>query len=149
MGCNFCSTSAMFGGKGKCIEFYHTGEEIFDIMCALESDLHVKGFFIMDENFLMNQKRAFQLLNLMEKHGKPWSLKSLQLRRRAATLHDGTTGRFGVDWVWLGLEGKDSRYGKLAGNGYDGAGPTRCNRTDPRARFEHHRHRGAYAGKHR
>ena len=63
MGCNFCSTSAMFGGKGKCIEFYRTGEEIFDIMCALESDLHVKGFFIMDENFLMNQKRAFQLLN--------------------------------------------------------------------------------------
>ena len=34
MGCNFCSTSAMFGGKGKCIEFYKTGVEIFEIMCA-------------------------------------------------------------------------------------------------------------------
>ena len=36
MGCNFCSTSAMFGGKGKLIEFYKTGDEVFDIMCALE-----------------------------------------------------------------------------------------------------------------
>ena len=75
MGCNFCSTSAMFGGKGKCIEFYRTGEEIFDIMCELESDLHVKSFFVMDENFLLNQKRTLGLLDLMETHGKPWSLK--------------------------------------------------------------------------
>ena len=58
MGCNFCSTSAMFGGKGKSIEFYKTGEELFDIMCALEANLHAKAFFIMDENFLFNQKRA-------------------------------------------------------------------------------------------
>ena len=115
MGCNFCSTSAMFGGKGKCIEFYRTGEEIFDIMCALESDLHVKSFFIMDENFLLNQKRAFQLLNLMEKHGKPWSLKvfsSVNVLRRY-TMEQLVA--LGVNWVWLGLEGKDSRYGKLAG----------------------------------
>ncbi len=26
MGCNFCSTSAMFGGKGKFVNFYHTGQ---------------------------------------------------------------------------------------------------------------------------
>ena len=35
MGCNFCSTSAMFGGKGKFIEFYKTGDELFEIMCRL------------------------------------------------------------------------------------------------------------------
>jgi radical SAM superfamily enzyme YgiQ (UPF0313 family) len=115
MGCNFCSTSAMFGGKGKFKEFYRTGEEIFDIMCALESDLHVNAFFIMDENFLLNQKRALRLLNLMEKHGKPWSLKvfsSVDVLRRY-TMEQLVA--LGVDWVWLGLEGKDSRYGKLAG----------------------------------
>ena len=115
MGCNFCSTSAMFGGKGKCIEFYKTGEELFDIMCALEADLHVNGFFVMDENFLLNQKRALQLLDLMEKHGKPWSLKvfsSVNVLRRY-TMEQLVA--LGVDWVWLGLEGKDSRYGKLAG----------------------------------
>ena len=115
MGCNFCSTSAMFGGKGKSIEFYRTGEEIFDIMCALESDLHVKSFFIMDENFLFNQKRALQMLHLMEKHGKTWSLKvfsSVNVLRRY-TIEQLVA--LGVDWVWMGLEGKDSQYGKLAG----------------------------------
>ncbi|NQT39031.1 MAG: cobalamin B12-binding domain-containing protein [Planctomycetes bacterium] len=115
MGCNFCSTSVMFGGKGKCIEFYRTGEEVFDIMCALESDLHVKSFFIMDENFLLNQKRALHLLNLMEEHGKAWSLKvfsSVNVLRRY-TMEQLVA--LGVDWVWLGLEGKDSQYGKLAG----------------------------------
>ena len=32
MGCNFCSTSAFFGGKGKHLEFYRTGEELFEII---------------------------------------------------------------------------------------------------------------------
>jgi hypothetical protein len=115
MGCNFCSTSAMFGGKGKCIEFYHTGDEVFDIMCALEADLHVQSFFIMDENFLVNRQRALRLLELMEKHGKPWSLKvfgSVNVLQRY-TMEQLVA--LGVDWVWVGLEGKDSRYGKLAG----------------------------------
>ena len=43
-GCNFCSTSAMFGGKGKSIQFYKTGEELFEIMCDLESSLGVQRF---------------------------------------------------------------------------------------------------------
>ena len=115
MGCNFCSTSAMFGGKGKSIEFYKTGEELFDIMCALEANLHAKAFFVMDENFLFNQKRALRLLDLMEKHGKSWSLDvftSVNVLRRYSM--EQLVG-LGVSWVWLGLEGKDSQYAKLAG----------------------------------
>ncbi len=115
MGCNFCSTSAMFGGKGKYIEFYKTGEELFEIMCALESDLHVKEFFVMDENFLLNKKRALQLLDLMEKHGKPWSLKVFSSVNVLQRYTMEQLVALGVDWVWLGLEGKDSRYDKLAG----------------------------------
>ena len=115
MGCNFCSTSAMFGGKGKCIEFYRTGEEIFDIMCALESDLHVKSFFVMDENFLLNKKRALGLLDLMEKHGKPWCMKVFSSVNALRLYTMEQLVALGVDWVWMGLEGKDSRYGKLAG----------------------------------
>src|ERR1035438_6044391 len=29
MGCNFCTTSAFFGGKGKILNFYETGEQLF------------------------------------------------------------------------------------------------------------------------
>ena len=37
MGCNFCTTSAFFGGKGKFLNFYETGEELFDVMCEMEA----------------------------------------------------------------------------------------------------------------
>ena len=33
MGCNFCTTSAFFGGKGKFLNFYETGEQLFETMC--------------------------------------------------------------------------------------------------------------------
>ena len=58
LGCNFCSTSAMFGGKGKFVNFYSTGDELFDIMYQLEREMHVRSFFIMDENFLLYRRRA-------------------------------------------------------------------------------------------
>lgn len=115
LGCNFCSTSAMFGGKGKFIEFYETGQELFDIMCQLETNLGVKAFFIMDENFLVDKKRALELLELMQQYGKPWSL---YLFSSANVLQKYTLEQLvslGICWVWMGLEGKDSRYKKLAG----------------------------------
>jgi radical SAM superfamily enzyme YgiQ (UPF0313 family) len=115
IGCNFCSTSAMFGGKGKCIEFYKTGEELFEIMSALETDLHVRSFFVMDENFLLNQRRTLELLDLMEKHGKPWGLKVFSSVNALQRYSMEQLVALGVNWVWLGLEGKDSQYGKLAG----------------------------------
>ena len=37
MGCNFCTTSAFFGGKGKFLNFYDTGDELFDVMCEMEA----------------------------------------------------------------------------------------------------------------
>ena len=84
-------------------------------MCALESDLRVQEFFVMDENFLLNKKRALQLLDLMEKHGKPWSLKVFSSIKVLQQYTMEQLVALGVVWVWLGLEGKDSRYDKLAG----------------------------------
>ena len=115
LGCNFCSTSAMFGGKGQYIEFYETGAELFEIMCALESSLHVHGFFVMDENFLLDRKRALDLLDLMEKHGKAWSLDVFSSANVLRLYTMEQLVGLGLDWVWLGLEGKQSRYSKLAG----------------------------------
>jgi hypothetical protein len=115
MGCNFCSTSAMFGGKGKLIEFYKTGDELFEIMSVLEANLHSEGFFVMDENFLFNRKRALRLLDLMEKHGKSWPI---DLFSSVDVLRQYTMEQLvglGINWVWLGLEGKDSQYAKLVG----------------------------------
>lgn len=115
MGCNFCSTSAMFGGKGKHIPFYKTGDQLFEIMCALEAKLHVRGFFVMDENFLLDQPRALQLLDLMERHGKAWYLKVFSSANVVRRYTMEQLVGLGVNWLWLGLEGEVSRYAKLAG----------------------------------
>ncbi|MBI1338042.1 MAG: B12-binding domain-containing radical SAM protein [Phycisphaera sp.] len=115
MGCNFCSTSHMFGGKGKHIDFYPTGDELFAVMCDLEEHLKVWSFFVMDENFLLHRKRALRLLELMKEHHKSWALYVFS---SANVLKSYTTEQLiglGISWVWMGIEGKDSQYAKLSG----------------------------------
>ena len=115
IGCNFCSTSAMFGGKGKFIEYYHSGDDLFEIMCALELELGIKAFFVMDENFLIDKKRALQLLARMEENNKPWSLYVFSSANVLQKYTMEQLVALGVSWVWMGLEGKGSQYTKLAG----------------------------------
>ncbi|MGB5488553.1 MAG: cobalamin-dependent protein [Lysobacterales bacterium] len=115
IGCNFCSTSAMFGGKGKSVQFYQTGEQLFELMSTLETNLKVKSFFVMDENFLLDKKRALGLLELIEKHNKAWSLYVFSSANILQKYTIDQLVSLGVSWVWLGLEGKGSKYPKLAG----------------------------------
>lgn len=115
MGCNFCATSAMFGGKGKFINFYETGDELFDVMCQLEQSMKVQSFFMMDENFLLHRRRALRLLELMEQNDKAWSLYVFSSAKVLGTYSIEQLIRLGVSWVWMGLEGEDSQYTKLRG----------------------------------
>jgi radical SAM superfamily enzyme YgiQ (UPF0313 family) len=115
LGCNFCSTSALFGGKGNFINFYETGDELFSIMCGLEKNLKVRSFFIMDENFLYHRTRALRLLELMEEHHKSWSLSVFSSARILKSYTIEQLVRLGISWVWMGLEGRESQYRKLSG----------------------------------
>ena len=113
VGCNFCSTSAMFGGKGKFINFYETGDELFNVMCKLEEKLKVDSFFVLDENFLLHRKRALRLLDLMEEKQKSWSLYVFSSARVLKSYTIEQLVGLGISWVWTGLEGENSRYNKL------------------------------------
>ncbi|HYW78707.1 MAG TPA: cobalamin-dependent protein, partial [Thermoguttaceae bacterium] len=113
LGCNFCSTSAMFGGKGKFINFFETGDELFEVMCQLERDMQVQSFFIMDENFLFQRERALRLLELMEENDKAWSLYVFTSANVLRSYTIDQIVRLGIAWVWMGIEGKDSQYTKL------------------------------------
>jgi len=115
MGCNFCTTSAFFGGKGKFVNFYETGDELFDVMCRIESELKVHSFFIMDENFLLHRSRAMRLLERMKESGKSWELSvfaSANAIRKYAMLE---LVELGISWVWMGLESPKAGYRKLQG----------------------------------
>jgi radical SAM superfamily enzyme YgiQ (UPF0313 family) len=116
MGCNFCTTSSFFGGKGKFVNFYETGDELFAIMCRIESELKVQSFFVMDENFLLHRTRAMRLLELMKQSGKSWELSvfaSANAIRKYTMLE---LVELGVSWVWMGLESPRAGYSKLQGN---------------------------------
>jgi radical SAM superfamily enzyme YgiQ (UPF0313 family) len=113
VGCNFCATSAMFGGKGKFVNFYETGEELFNVMARLEKNMGVRSYFIMDENFLLHRKRALELLALMRKHQKAWSIDVFSSARTIESYSMDELVGLGLSWVWMGLEGEDSSYAKL------------------------------------
>jgi len=115
MGCNFCTTSAFFGGKGKFLNFYNTGEELFGVMSEMESKLNVKSFFVMDENFLLHKRRAMELLGFMKAGQKPWSLYVFSSANAINQYTMRELVELGVSWVWMGLESPHSQYTKLQG----------------------------------
>jgi len=115
MGCNFCTTSAFFGGKGRWTEFFRRGEEIYQQMCNAERELGVRSFFVMDENFLLNRPRAMELLECMKKNGKSWALYVFSSTNAIRQYTMDELVQLGVSWIWMGLESAKSGYAKLKG----------------------------------
>ena len=113
MGCNFCTTSAFFGGKGKFVDFFKTGDELFEVTCQAESELKVQSFFMMDENFLLHRTRALRLLERMKQAGKSWELSIFASANAIRKYTMQELVELGVSWVWMGLESPNSRYSKL------------------------------------
>ncbi|MBI4471942.1 MAG: radical SAM protein [Acidobacteria bacterium] len=113
LGCNFCTTSAFFGGKGRFLNFYENGDELFNIMCNAESSLKVRSFFIMDENFLLYKKRAMELLEHMKAEGKSWSLYVFSSVNAIRKYSIREIVELGISWIWMGLESAGAKYDKL------------------------------------
>jgi radical SAM superfamily enzyme YgiQ (UPF0313 family) len=115
LGCNFCTTSAFFGGKGRFVNFYERGADLFRVMCEAEHALGVSAFFMMDENFLLYKRRALELLDCMKAHGKPWSLYVFSSANAIRKYDVRQLVELGIEWIWLGLESAGTGYSKLDG----------------------------------
>ncbi len=115
MGCNFCTTSSFFGGKGKFINFYETGDELFEVMRESERAMGTRSFFMMDENFLLNRQRAMELLARMKQENKPWALYVFSSANAIRKYTMQELVELGVSWIWMGLESTHSHYAKLNG----------------------------------
>jgi hypothetical protein len=75
----------------------------------------VQSFFTLDENFLLHKKRALRLLELMEENQKSWAVYVFSSARVLQSYTIDQLVRLGIGWVWMGLEGEESSYGKLHG----------------------------------
>ena len=115
LGCNFCTTSAFFGGKGRFVNFYERGAELFEVMRSVEARLGVSCFFMMDENFLLYKKRALELLECMKAQGKAWSMYVFSSANAIAKYDIRQLVELGITWIWLGLESAQAGYSKLKG----------------------------------
>jgi len=113
MGCNFCTTSSFFGGKGRSVHFYESGDQLFEVMEHMEHSMNVRSFFMMDENFLLNRPRAMQLLARMKEAGKAWSLYVFSSVNAINKYTIEELVQLGISWIWLGLESPKSTYAKL------------------------------------
>jgi radical SAM superfamily enzyme YgiQ (UPF0313 family) len=115
MGCNFCTTSAFFGGKGKFVNFFESGDELFEVMSEMENELKVHSFFVMDENFLLHRARAMRLLERMKEAKKSWSLSVFASANAIRKYTMQELVELGVSWLWMGLESPQAGYSKLQG----------------------------------
>jgi radical SAM superfamily enzyme YgiQ (UPF0313 family) len=115
MGCNFCTTSAFFGGKGRYLNFYNTGAELYAVMAEMSAKLDAQSFFMMDENFLLHKRRAMELLDLMRAHHKAWALYVFSSANAISQYSMRELVELGVSWIWMGLESPRSSYTKLKG----------------------------------
>ncbi len=112
-GCNFCSTSSFFGGKGNMVNFYPTGEELFNVMDDLATRSGKNSFYIIDENFLLQKQRTKELIELMRNNGKSWSLNIFSSVKALKQYTEEELLDLGINFVWIGLESPRASYAKL------------------------------------
>ncbi len=114
MGCNFCTTSSFFGGKGKHIDLF-TGDELYEVIRESGTALGVGSFFVMDENFLLDKPRALGLLRRIKQENKSWEFYVFSSANAIRKYSMAELIDLGVSWIWMGLESPRAGYAKLNG----------------------------------
>ena len=111
--CRFCSTSHFFG---EYTAYLTTGQQIYDLCCEYEDRLGVTDFGILDENFLKMPKRAFELIELMQKNRRYFTFGIFSSAETLMSLPDlDVLVRLGVTFIWMGVESKKESYEKNKG----------------------------------
>jgi hypothetical protein len=111
--CRFCSTSHFFG---EYTAYLDTGQQIYDLCCDYEDRLGVTDFGVLDENFLKMPQRAFELIELMEKHRRYFNFGIFSSAETLTSLPDlDLLVRLGVTFIWMGVESRKETYEKNKG----------------------------------
>ena len=117
-GCDFCTTSHYF--KQRHILLIPTGEQIVERIKEIrEKYPDIKSFFIQDEDFLLNKKRAQGFLEAIRTSNLPPLSISTYGSIKALSQYEPTElVEMGIDWIWIGYEGKNANFAKMEGKSY-------------------------------
>ena len=112
-GCDFCCTSHFF--KRKHIRLLPTGADLYHVVERyLEVDPKL-SILILDEDFLLNRRRALEFRDCVLRGGKPLSIFVFASIKALSQYTVTEILEMGIDGMWIGYEGTRSGYAKLSG----------------------------------
>jgi radical SAM superfamily enzyme YgiQ (UPF0313 family) len=112
-GCDFCCTSHFFSRRH--IKLLPGGKDIFAVAERyLEMDPNLV-FLILDEDFLLNKKRAMEFRDCVIKSGKQLSIFAFSSVKAISQYTVEEILEMGIDGFWIGYEGTRSNYAKQQG----------------------------------
>jgi radical SAM superfamily enzyme YgiQ (UPF0313 family) len=112
-GCDFCCTSHFFSRKH--IRLLPEGKDIYAVVEQyLEKDPSLV-FLILDEDFLLNKKRAMEFRDCVMKSGKTLSIFAFSSIKAISQYKVEEILEMGIDGFWIGYEGTRSNYAKQQG----------------------------------
>ena len=112
-GCDFCCTSHFF--KRKHIKLLPTGRALFDVIQRYQKIEPGMGIVIIDEDFLLNRKRAMELRDCVVAAGRPPSIFAFASIKAVSQYDVTELLEMGIDGLWIGYEGTRSGYAKQVG----------------------------------
>jgi haloalkane dehalogenase len=112
-GCDFCCTSHFF--KRKHIKLLPDGRDIYNVIERYRDMDPTLVFLIIDEDFLLNKKRAMQFRDAVVQGGKPLSIFAFSSIKALSQYTVEEILEMGIDGFWIGYEGTRSNYAKQQG----------------------------------
>ena len=112
-GCDFCCTSHFFSRKH--IQLLPTGRDIFAVVERYREKDPNMVFSILDEDFLLNKRRAMEFRDCVVKSGKALSIFVFSSIKAISQYTVEEILEMGIDGFWIGYEGTRSGYAKQEG----------------------------------
>ena len=112
-GCDFCCTSHFF--KRKHIKLLPNGKDIYAVA---ERYLELNPrlvFLILDEDFLLNKRRAMEFRDCVVRGGNKLSIFAFSSIKAISQYTVEEILEMGIDGFWIGYEGTRSNYSKQQG----------------------------------
>ena len=112
-GCDFCCTSYFF--RRKHVKLLPSGRDIYNVVeryLDIDPDM---SFTILDEDFLLNKKRAMEFRDCVLAGGRPVSIFAFSSIRAISQYEVEEILEMGIDGFWIGYEGTRSGFAKQQG----------------------------------
>ena len=112
-GCDFCCTSHFF--KRRHIKLLPEGRDIYNVIERYLIRDPSMVFTIIDEDFLLDRKRAMQFRDCVLTGGRPVSIFVFSSVKALSRYTVQEILEMGIDGIWIGYEGTRSGYSKQSG----------------------------------